>query len=346
MLSYLMGFLAAAAVGFVVTPVIRRMAIRLDALDRPVGRSVHKRAVPHLGGLAIYLAFAAGALVTSGIGSRDVRAILFGGLLVLGLGMIDDFRNLRPVHKFLGQVAAAGIVVAMGAQVQFVSHPLGEGMIFLGSWSVPITMFWIVAMMNVVNFTDGLDGLAAGVASIASLTLFVVSLRAGYTSTALLMAVLAGSTLGFLPHNFHPAKIFMGDAGALFLGFTLAVLAIGGTVKQATAIALAVPIVALGLPIVDAALAITRRVANGRPFHQADRGHLHHRLLSLGLTQRQTVTVLYGVSAWLGLSAIVVAEAPGLPGLALLSLVIAALFYGAVKLGALEASTEGEQHRG
>lgn len=346
MLPYLMGFLAAAAVGFAVTPVIRRIAIRLNALDRPVRRSTHKRAVPHLGGLAIYLAFAAGAVVTSGVGSRDVRAILFGGLLVLALGMVDDFHNLRPIWKFLGQVIAAGIVVAMGAQIQFVSHPLTEGMIFLGSWSIPVTMFWIVAMMNVMNFTDGLDGLAAGVASIASLTLFVVSLRAGYTPTALLMAVLAGSTLGFLPHNFNPARIFMGDAGALFLGFTLAVLAIGGTVKQATTIALAVPMIALGLPIVDTALAITRRVANGRPFHQADRGHLHHRLMGLGLTQRQTVIVLYGVSAWLGLSAIVVAEAPGLPGFALVSLVIAALFYGSVKLGALQSGTESEHHRG
>ena len=341
-----MGFLVAATVSFAVTPIIRKTAIRLDAVDRPVGRSVHKRAVPHLGGLAIYLAFAAGALMTSGFGSRDVRAILFGGLVALGLGLVDDFRNLRPIGKFFGQAMAAGIVVAMGAQIQFVSHPLNEGMIFLGTWSIPITMFWIVAMMNVVNFMDGLDGLAAGVASIASLTLFVVSFRAGYVPTALLMAVLAGSTLGFLPHNFNPARIFMGNSGALFLGFTLAVLAIGGTVKQATAIALAVPIVALGLPIVDTALAITRRVVNGRPFHQADRGHLHHRLMSLGLTQRQTVTVLYGVSACLGLSAIVVAEAPTLLGFTLLSLVIAALFYGAVKLGALKTSTEGEQHRG
>ncbi|MDQ7794189.1 MAG: MraY family glycosyltransferase [bacterium] len=344
--DHVLGLLIAAAAALSVTPVVKRLAVRVGAFDQPVPRSVHTRAVPHLGGLAIYIAFAAGALATAGPANRDVRAILLGGLLVLALGALDDFRNLRPAWKLLGQIVAAGVVVSLGCQIRFFSHPVGDGLIFLGYWSVPVTILWIVAVMNVVNLMDGLDGLAAGVASIVALTLLVVSLRHDQPLTALFTAVLAGSALGFLPHNFNPAKIFMGDAGAMFLGFALAVVAIGGPLKQATTIALAVPVIALGLPIVDTTCAIVRRVSNGRPFHQADRGHLHHRLLRLGLSQRQAVVVLYGVSAWLGLNAIIVSEVPRRQGAGLLLLVIGLLLYAAIRVGALDESADGREYGG
>ncbi len=344
MSQLILGFSVALGVALLATPLVKRVAVKLGALDRPVGRSVHTTAIPHLGGIAIYLAFAAGSLATFGPESRDVRIILAGGSLMVALGVADDFYRLRPGVKFLGQLVVAAVVVAMGAQIRFLSHPLGEGMIYLGWVGVPVTLLWIVTVTNVINFIDGLDGLAAGVVSIVSLTLLYVALRAEQPDTAVFTAVLAGSSLGFLPYNFNPAKIIMGDAGAQFLGFALAVLAIGGPLKQATTIALAVPVVALGLPIVDTLCAIVRRVSNGRPFHEADRGHLHHRLLRLGLTQRQAVVALYGVSAWLGLSAIAANEMSRGHGLALLFVVMGTLVYAAVRIGALEEAAEGREY--
>jgi UDP-GlcNAc:undecaprenyl-phosphate GlcNAc-1-phosphate transferase len=288
----------------VLTPVIRRFALGIGALVKPGGRSIHTSAVPHLGGVGMCLAFVVVMLMT-GLGVlQETRGALLGSVLICALGVYDDFKPLNPKVKLLGQILIAAIpVLFFDVRITFLSNPFGK-YIILGSLSVPITVFWIVACVNVVNLIDGLDGLAAGVTAISSLTLLVVSLQAGQAPIVLTTATLAGCTVGFLPYNFNPAKIFMGDAGAMFLGYTLALVAVEGSMKSATTIALIIPLLALGVPIFDTSFAILRRAVNGQPIYQADRGHLHHRLIDLGLTQRQAVAVIYGMSAYLGLLAI------------------------------------------
>lgn len=189
-------------------------------------------------------------------------------------------------------------------KVEWVTNPLG-GMFYLGKWSIPVTLFWVVGITNTLNFIDGLDGLAAGIAAIASVTMMLVNISLGQVNATLVTALLAGAALGFLPYNFNPAKIFMGDTGAMFLGFVLAAVAVDGAVKSATTIALVVPILALGLPIFDTAFAIVRRFLKGKPIMQADRGHIHHRLLDVGFSQRQAVVYMYLMSLALGLCAVI-----------------------------------------
>ena len=223
------------------------------------------------------------------------------------MGIFDDLYDLSPKIKLIGQIAAAAILVCFGIKVEWVTNPFG-GMFYLGKLSIPITIFWVVGITNTLNFIDGLDGLAAGISSIASFTLMVMALCEGLSSVVVLTAALAGGALGFLPHNFNPAKIFMGDTGAMFLGYTLAAISVVGAVKSATVIALVVPILALGLPIMDTAFAILRRFVNGYPIMQADKDHIHHRLLAIGFTQKQTVLIMYSISAVYGMSAIALAE--------------------------------------
>jgi UDP-GlcNAc:undecaprenyl-phosphate GlcNAc-1-phosphate transferase len=243
---------------------------------------------------------------------QQFLGLWLGAFMVVVVGVIDDYLNLPAKIKLTGQVLAALTFVAFGNSVEWLSNPWAAGpfpgMMYIGKWGVPLTIFWVVGVTNTLNLIDGLDGLAAGVATIASVTLLLVALREGQPYVVLVTAALAGAALGFLPHNFNPAKIFMGDTGSMFLGFTLAAIAVQGTLKSATTIALAVPLLALGLPIIDTTLAIVRRFIHGRPIFQADRGHLHHRLLALGLSQRQAVLILYFVSACFGLSAVALAD--------------------------------------
>ncbi|PZN06464.1 MAG: undecaprenyl-phosphate alpha-N-acetylglucosaminyl 1-phosphate transferase, partial [Bacillota bacterium] len=211
--------------------------------------------------------------------------------------------------KFLGQLAAAVILVAFGTRIDFVTNPLG-GMIYVGWWGIPLTILWIVALTNSLNFIDGLDGLAAGIAAIACIPLLVIAQQRDATAVVLLTACLLGASLGFLPFNFNPARVFMGDTGAMFLGYMLAAIAVEGALKGATAIALSIPLLTLGLPVFDTACAVIRRGRHGRPIYQADAGHVHHRLLQLGLSHRQAVLVLYGVSGLLGAGALVLWRVP------------------------------------
>lgn len=310
-------FLGAGAITYGLTPLVRHLALRLGVLKPPGDRGVHRRPVPHIGGLAIVagvLAMAWGLDGDTPVG----RGIIIGGLLITFLGLLDDLLNLPAWGKFFGQVLVAALVAHAGVRIQAVTDPFG-GMIATGLWSVPLTVFWLVAVMNTINLIDGLDGLAAGLSGIASLTLLTVALRQSEPAVAILAAAVAGSAAAFLRFNFNPAKIFMGDTGSLFLGYMLGVLAVVGTLKDATTIALAIPILALGIPIFDTGFAIVRRVANHRPIGEADRGHLHHRLLDLGLNQRQAVLLLYFVSLLLGglasaLPYLTVWEALGLGG--------------------------------
>jgi UDP-GlcNAc:undecaprenyl-phosphate GlcNAc-1-phosphate transferase len=346
--------LLALAVALLATPCLRRLALRVGAVDRPGQRTIHDRAVPFLGGLAIYLAFAAGLVLARGWSDHEVWGVLGGGALVLGTGLVDDAgamwsrrlpwladregRGLRPLFKLLAQVAAALVLYLYGVRITFIQVPFAAPFAPGGLWFLPgpgilaFTVIWVVAITNALNFIDGLDGLAAGVSAISAATLLVVSLEspgAVSTDAALICAVLLASTLGFLPWNFHPARIFMGDAGALFLGYALAAVAILGPLKTATVVSLAVPALALGVPVLDTCLAIVRRWRARQLPGVADRGHLHHRLLELGLTHRDAVLVLYVASAWLGLAAITVARAGPALGLGVLALVFASVVVAA-----------------
>lgn len=297
-------FALTAGIVLAITPAIRRFALGVGALVKPGSRSVHTSAVPHLGGVGMCVAFTS-IMLLAGLGDlKEIRGALIGSGLICALGVYDDFKPFNAKAKLIGQVLIALIpVLFYDVRITFLSNPFG-GYIVLGVLAVPVTVFWIVTSVNVVNLIDGLDGLAAGVTAISSLTLLFISTQEGQAAVALMTAALAGCTVGFLPYNFNPAKIFMGDAGAMFLGYALALVAVEGTMKSATTIALLVPLLALGVPIFDTSFAILRRLANGHPIYEADRGHLHHRLIDLGLTQRQAVIVIYGMSAYLGLLAI------------------------------------------
>ncbi|HQA59873.1 MAG: MraY family glycosyltransferase [Tepidanaerobacteraceae bacterium] len=305
---YIYGFLASMILAYLVTPSVMKLAWKIGAIDKPGDpRRIHKQPMPRLGGLAIYIAFVLTGLLTLPLKQGYIQGIFLGASLIVIVGIVDDIYNLPARVKLLGQIAAAGILVAFGVKVEIITNPLG-GMFVLGKLAIPATLFWVVGITNTLNFIDGLDGLAAGIAAIAAFTMMLVNISLEQANGALVMAILAGAAIGFLPYNFNPAKIFMGDTGAMFLGFVLAAQAVEGTVKSATAIALIVPILALGLPIFDTAFAILRRFINGKPLMQADKGHVHHRLIAIGLSQKQAVLFMYIISISLGICSLVLAR--------------------------------------
>lgn len=288
---------------FAVTPVVKNLALRVGAVDQPNGRKVHKVPMPRLGGVAIFLVFAAALLLTQPIG-RQEAGLLIGCTIIVITGVWDDIRELRPRTKLAAQILAAVIVAFFGIRFEVISHPF-DSVLQLGILAVPATVLWIIGVTNALNLIDGLDGLAAGTAIIAAVTMAAVAGFEGRTLVAGFAMILAAAVLGFLPYNFSPAKIFMGDSGSMFLGFTLGTLAVQGLTKGATFISVFIPVIILGIPIFDTLFAIARRYKNHKPIFEADKGHLHHRLLRLGLSQRQTVVAIYCVNVVLGLSAIV-----------------------------------------
>jgi UDP-GlcNAc:undecaprenyl-phosphate/decaprenyl-phosphate GlcNAc-1-phosphate transferase len=334
-------FAIALLTALAMTPLVRRFALRIGFVARPNERSMHQEPKPYLGGLAIFLAFA--VAVVAGYGFRDekILGILTGGLLVLLLGILDDRYDLKPVVKLLGQVVAAAVLVYVwDVRIYGIINPFNETWLSFGWWSGPLTLFWIVAFMNVVNFIDGLDGLAAGISSIAALTLLLVAMQQQQSSAVLLTAALAGASIGFLRYNFNPAKIFMGDAGAMFLGYILAAVSVHGVLKSAATVGVIVPVLALALPIFDTAFAIVRRVSSGRSIGQADKDHLHHRLLRLGLSHRSTVLVMWAASAWIGLSAVAVADLTLSRALIILGMVALVVLFVAARAGLLGVGRE------
>lgn len=294
---YLQAFLAAMLLSLAVTPVVRFWGYQWGILDRPNARKVHHDPVPRLGGLGIYFSFAL-VLLVMWPWPEAAKFLIPAGLMFL-VGLLDDIHDLRPVIKLAGQVAAAVVLALLGVRIQFMTNPLG-GMIYLGWWGIPLTILWVVGLTNVVNLVDGLDGLAAGVVFIAAASVFFVGLAGGQTLVALLAVILAGAMLGFLPYNFHPASIFLGDGGSQVAGFLLAAIAAAGAVKGPTTLALGVAIMALGVPIFDTFFAVVRRFWSGRPIYVADRDHLHHRLLARGFSQREAVLLVYGMTTLLG----------------------------------------------
>lgn len=306
--SILFSLLAAAVLSFGATPLVKRAAFKLGAIDVPKdGRRMHDHPIPRLGGLAIFLGFMLSALLFAEM-ERPVRGLLIGAVIIVILGVLDDIMTLRALPKFIVQIGAAWIAVHHGNVIQYLSNPIltsTERFIDLGSLAVPVTILWIVAITNAVNFIDGLDGLAVGVSAISSATLLVTAILVSEGNVAVIMAALLGACLGFIPYNMNPAKIFMGDSGSTFLGYVLAVVSIQGLFKLYAIISFAVPFLILGLPIFDICFAILRRLARGENPMHADRGHVHHRLIDMGFSQKQAVGVLYVISAILGLSAVV-----------------------------------------
>ncbi len=295
--------LAAFIASILFTPLVKRLAFRIGAVDKPNYRKVHAKIMPRIGGLAIFLAFLVGVLVLLPTNEAMIP-ILIGAFIIIITGVLDDMLEISAKAKFLGQTIAAAVIIFYGhIEIDFINLPFG-GVIDFGYLSIPLTLIWIVGITNAINLIDGLDGLAAGVSTIALVTLAAMAFIMGNTFVLVMATVLAVSTIGFLFYNFHPAKIFMGDTGALFLGFMISVLALLGF-KNVTFVSLVIPIVMLGVPISDTFFAIVRRLLNKQPPFQPDKSHLHHRLLSIGFTHRQTVIIIYGIAIMFGLAAVI-----------------------------------------
>lgn len=311
-LIYIIAFSIAFAIACLVTPFSKKFAYKVGAIDMPKARGMHTKPMPLAGGTAIVMGFMVTvALIAPSIDNLELFhlvGLIGGGIVITIVGLLDDIYDLPAKAKLFFQILAALIVVFTGTTIQAVSWPWAPGgVILLGSFSKVITIIWIIGITNAVNLIDGLDGLATGISSIAALCLMFISILYGEPTAVLLTAALAGSCLGFLPHNFNPATIYMGDTGSTFLGFTLSVISIQGLIKSYTAITIIVAVLILGLPIFDTFFAILRRVANGKPVMQADRGHLHHRLVDRGYSHKRAVLTLYGVSGGFGIAGILIA---------------------------------------
>ena len=319
-IPYLIGaFVAAAAIAFLLTPIVRGRAIVMRMVDRPNQRRVNTRPIPRAGGIAVATAFLVVAVAVvvlapelSFIERRprldggQLAALLLGGAVAALIGLADDYFDLRARWQLLGQIVLALGAVGLGIGIAFVNNPFAEGVLrFEGVIAVAITVLWIVGMINSVNFIDGLDGLSSGIALIAAVTLGVISLSIDIRQpyVALLCLTLAGALLGFLRWNFHPAAIFIGTSGTMFIGYTLAVLSILGSAKVAVAL------LVLGVPIIDTFWIIVRRLLARRSPFTPDRGHIHHRLLDLGLSHRQTVMLIYAICVALAILSLVLSGA-------------------------------------
>ncbi|MBQ6606176.1 MAG: undecaprenyl/decaprenyl-phosphate alpha-N-acetylglucosaminyl 1-phosphate transferase [Firmicutes bacterium] len=325
---------AAFAVALAMTWPSIWLAHKLHIVDMPNARKVHTAPTPRVGGIAIYLGFVAGALLL-GVYTRQVAAVLIAGSVVFLTGFIDDYKDISPKFKLAGQFVAALILVAAGFSIRFISNPFTGSTVSLGVFGIPITVLWLVGVSNAVNLIDGMDGLAGGVSAIAAVATAIVCLSQGELVAAALAGILAASALGFLPWNFHPAKTFMGDCGALFMGFILGTLALMGLCKGATAISVFIPFLILGVPVFDTFCAIIRRLFLHKPIFEADKMHLHQVLLSLGLGQRQAVLTIYVFAMLMGLAAVLMAILTSAQAVMVLIITTVATFAGAEILGTL-----------
>ncbi len=341
--EYIISSILAFIVAFSATPIAKKLAFKIGAVDIPKdNRRMHNKPIARLGGLAIVAGFFVAVLYNivgslydnSAVFILDSKLLgfLIGVIIVVTMGIIDDIVQLKARYKLIFQISAAIIIVVSGTRIENITNPFSStGMTSLNIYvSYIITVLWIVGITNALNLIDGLDGLAAGVSSIASLSLFCVSVIVGDPYSALITAILTGATLGFLPYNFNPAKIFMSDTGANFLGFALAFVSIQGALKSYATLSIAIPLLVLGLPLFDTVFAIIRRVVGKKSIMVADRGHLHHRLIDMGLSQKQSVVAMYILSAALGLCAIVLAD-KGFFSAIILVIVIAVFIIGGAR---------------
>lgn len=316
LLLYMVAFIMAFLISLITTPLSKVIAYKVGAVDQPKDRGIHVKPMPRMGGIAIFLGFIVTVMLliptVKAFEWKQISGLLIGGLIIFLLGFFDDIYSLNAKLKLFVQIIAALVVIYSNIRIEFVTWPFAESNILLiQKLSIPITLIWIVGVTNAVNLIDGLDGLAAGVSSIAAICLMILSIFSPNPIgpvAALLTAALAGSCLGFLPYNFNPAKIFMGDTGSTFLGFVLAVTSIQGLIKGYTVVTIIIAVLVLALPIFDTTFAILRRILNRKPIMEADRGHLHHRLMDKGYSQKRAVITLYGISGGFGIIGILLAH--------------------------------------
>ncbi len=312
---YLATLFTAFVVTYLFTPVSKKISVMVGAVAYPRDRDIHTKPMPRMGGIAIVVGFMIAVMIfmpqLKDFDLKKTLGIAIGGIVIFLLGFFDDILTLKAKQKLFFQILAAVIVVAAGVKIDIISWPfIGDGTLKIDSniISIPLSIFWIIAVTNAVNLIDGLDGLAAGVSSIAAICLMVLAVLAGNDIAVVITISLVGACLGFLPYNFNPAKIFMGDTGAMFLGFILSIASMLGFFKGFMAAALIVPIIVLGLPIFDTTFAIIRRLMAGKPIMSPDRGHIHHKLIDRGISHRNTVLILYTISFAFGMLGILVAQ--------------------------------------
>ncbi|HJA29003.1 MAG TPA: undecaprenyl/decaprenyl-phosphate alpha-N-acetylglucosaminyl 1-phosphate transferase [Candidatus Olsenella pullicola] len=331
-IPYLCLFLAALVATLVSTPLARRIAITVDAVDYPNARRINKEPIPRMGGIAIFLGIVA-AFVVQYLGTThlgwpavlvpspkmqiDYWLLVLAFLAIFFTGLLDDRFSLTPLQKLVGQVIASMLAVAAGLVIGDISNPFVPGFVSLGWFAYPITVIYLVAYTNIINLIDGLDGLAAGISAIASITMFALALMAGRLDAAALSVAVAGASLGFLRYNFNPASIFMGDSGALTLGFALGVSSLLSVTRVAGLTTIIVPLVIAAVPIIDTFSAIVRRLRGHTGISHADRGHIHHRLLAEGFDQRQAVLLMYAWTALLCVGSLVMTQVDTLPRIAI-----------------------------
>ena len=345
----LLAIVVSGVLSLLLTPIVKVFSVKIGAVDVPKdGRRMHDHPIPRLGGLAIFLAFMVSVLIFVPLDTAK-KGMLLGAVIIVILGIFDDIHALSAKLKFLVQLVAALIATLMGNRIEVLTNPniFSDNPIWeLGWLSIPVTVIWIVAITNAVNLIDGLDGLACGVSTISSLTMLVIALLVSNMNVATVMAALVGACIGFLPYNFNPAKIFMGDTGATFLGFIMATMSVQGMFKMYNLISFVVPFLILGLPIFDVCFAVIRRVSKGQSPMQPDRSHVHHKLIDMGLSQKQAVGTLYMVTAILGLSAVILIASNAfkaimvLVALALVALIAWKIYAGVHFAGEVEEEEE------
>lgn len=310
--TFILACAGACLLAVSLTPLAKSFAIRIGAVDKPNERKVHAVSMPRMGGLAIYGAYSICYILivyfTEAVATNVGYAILIGGGIIVLTGALDDVFDLSPLQKIAGQLIGAGVAIYFGLVIDEITLPFLDNPIVLGWFGIPLTVLWIVGVTNAVNLIDGLDGLASGVSGIAAFALFFVSLSIGNPMLALMSITLVGTIIGFLAFNFYPARIFMGDSGSLFLGFFLSTISLL-ELKEATLVSFIIPLFLLAVPISDTLYAIIRRKLNHQSISSADKNHLHHRLLVLGLSHRQSVLLIYGISSLFALLAVILTEA-------------------------------------
>lgn len=346
-LEYGVLFAVAAVVTIALTPLARKLAIRLDAIDYPSARRVNMLPIPRMGGVAIFGGILA-ALAVAGFGvyafgwvdpfidyngiEVNYWGVLLGTVLIFLVGAVDDVVDLNPKAKMLGQIVAACVVAGSGLLFSSIHNPFGEGYIEFGWVAYPLTVFYLVAFANVINLIDGLDGLAAGITGISAITILLFAVLTGRFDAALFSVILVGVCAGFLKSNFFPASIFMGDSGALLLGFSLGVISLFAVARSALFVSLLVPILAAGVPILDTFFAIVRRKREHRPIDEADKGHIHHRLMRAGFSQRATVLIMWAWTALLAACGVIITWADNLVRIPIFLIACAVTAYAIVKL--------------
>lgn len=346
-LEYGVLFAVAAVVTIALTPLARKLAIKLDAIDYPSARRVNMLPIPRMGGVAIFGGILA-ALAVAGFGvyafgwvdpfidyngiEVNYWGVLLGTVLIFLVGAVDDVVDLNPKAKMLGQIVAACVVAGSGLLFSSIHNPFGEGYIEFGWVAYPLTVFYLVAFANVINLIDGLDGLAAGITGISAITILLFAVLTGRFDAALFSVILVGVCAGFLKSNFFPASIFMGDSGALLLGFSLGVISLFAVARSALFVSLLVPVLAAGVPILDTFFAIVRRKREHRPIDEADKGHIHHRLMRAGFSQRATVLIMWAWTALLAACGVIITWADNLVRIPIFLIACAVTAYAIVKI--------------